>query len=90
MEVSSQAMRIFYTSLGKLYTSRSQKGGLRLHRGLMLIRMIKSSSDIYNLATASVLRAQQDAEKPAEMCTAAEMEEEEDTETMEESLTGQG
>ncbi|XP_061892360.1 immediate early response gene 2 protein-like [Entelurus aequoreus] len=90
MEVSSQAMRIFYTSLGKLYTSRSQKGGLRLHRGLMLIRMIKSSSDIYNLATASVLRAQQDAEKPAAMCTATEMEEDEDTETMEESLTGQG
>nr|XP_057906455.1 immediate early response gene 2 protein-like [Doryrhamphus excisus] len=89
MDASSQAMKIFYTSLGKLYTSHSQKGGLRLHRSLMLIRLIKCSSDIYNSTTDRVLRAQQDAENPAEMCTAAEMEEggEEDAEKVEDSLT---
>lgn len=66
MELSTQALRIYYASWGKLHSSRVQRGGQRLHRSLMLIQMIESSSDLYYSALASAQGGQQVAASPTE------------------------
>ncbi|XP_019958362.1 immediate early response gene 2 protein [Paralichthys olivaceus] len=53
MEVSAEAKRIMVVALGKLYSSRSQRGGLRLHRSLLLTLVMKSARDIYHEAQAT-------------------------------------
>lgn len=50
MEVSAEAKRIMVVALGKLYSSRTQRGGLRLHRSLLLTMVMKSARDIYHAA----------------------------------------
>nr|XP_020443973.1 immediate early response gene 2 protein-like [Monopterus albus] len=50
MEVSAEAKRIMAVALGKLYSSRAQRGGLRLHRSLLLTLVMKSARDIYHAA----------------------------------------
>ncbi|CAL1589110.1 unnamed protein product [Knipowitschia caucasica] len=50
MEVGAEAKRIMVVALGKLYTSRSQRGGLRLHRSLLLTLVMKSARDMYHSA----------------------------------------
>ncbi|KAG9340397.1 hypothetical protein JZ751_021510 [Albula glossodonta] len=50
MEVSAEAKRIMVQALGKLYNSRSQRGGLRLHRSLLLTLVMKTARDIYHSA----------------------------------------
>ncbi|XP_029998044.1 immediate early response gene 2 protein [Sphaeramia orbicularis] len=50
MEVSAEAKRIMVVALGKLYSSRTQRGGLRLHRSLLLTLVMKSARDIYHAA----------------------------------------
>ncbi|XP_017277369.1 immediate early response gene 2 protein [Kryptolebias marmoratus] len=59
MEVSAEAKRIMVVALGKLYGSRTQRGGLRLHRSLLLTLVMKSARDIYHAAqtTAETLAA---------------------------------
>ncbi|XP_070779845.1 immediate early response gene 2 protein [Enoplosus armatus] len=52
MEVSAEAKRIMVVALGKLYSSRTQRGGLRLHRSLLLTLVMKSARDIYHAAQA--------------------------------------
>lgn len=39
-------------ALGKLYSSRTQRGGLRLHRSLLLTLVMKSARDMYHAAQA--------------------------------------
>lgn len=51
MEVSAEAKRIMVVALGKLYSSRTQRGGLRLHRSLLLTLVMKSARDIYHTAS---------------------------------------
>lgn len=53
MEVSAEAKRIMVVALGKLYSSRTQRGGLRLHRSLLLTLVMKSARDIYHEAQAT-------------------------------------
>uniref|UniRef100_A0A3Q3NFH5 Immediate early response 2a n=1 Tax=Mastacembelus armatus TaxID=205130 RepID=A0A3Q3NFH5_9TELE len=53
MEVSAEAKRIMVVALGKLYSSRSQRGGLRLHRSLLLTLVMKSARDIYHAAQSA-------------------------------------
>ncbi|XP_040010920.1 immediate early response gene 2 protein [Xiphias gladius] len=53
MELSAEAKRIMVVALGKLYSSRSQRGGLRLHRSLLLTLVMKSARDIYHAAQAT-------------------------------------
>lgn len=53
MEVSAEAKRIMVVALGKLYTSRTQRGGLRLHRSLLLSLVMKSARDMYHEAQAA-------------------------------------
>ncbi|XP_037545507.1 immediate early response gene 2 protein [Nematolebias whitei] len=54
MEVSAEAKRIMVVALGKLYGSRTQRGGLRLHRSLLLTLVMKSARDIYHAAQTTV------------------------------------
>ncbi|XP_010785435.1 immediate early response gene 2 protein-like [Notothenia coriiceps] len=48
MEVNAEARRILAVSISKLYASRSQRGGLRLHRSLLLSLVMRSARDIYH------------------------------------------
>ncbi|KAJ0001016.1 hypothetical protein NQD34_006036 [Periophthalmus magnuspinnatus] len=50
MEVGAEAKRIMVVALGKLYSSRTQRGGLRLHRSLLLTLVMKSARDMYHAA----------------------------------------
>lgn len=53
MEVSAEAKRIMVHALGKLYSSRAQRGGHRLHRSLLLTLVMQSARDIYHASQAS-------------------------------------
>lgn len=50
MDVNAEAKRIMTLSLGKLYSSRTQRGGLRLHRSLLLSLVMRTARDIYHTA----------------------------------------
>ncbi|XP_026880898.2 immediate early response gene 2 protein [Electrophorus electricus] len=50
MDISGQAKRIMVQALSKMYSSRTQRGGLRLHRSLLLTLVMKSARDIYHSA----------------------------------------
>ncbi|KAM4611319.1 immediate early response 2b [Polymixia lowei] len=52
MDVNTEAKRILAVSISKLYASRSQRGGLRLHRSLLLSLVMRSARDIYHSACA--------------------------------------
>lgn len=52
MEVNAEARRILAVSISKLYASRSQRGGLRLHRSLLVSLVMKSARDIYHSSAA--------------------------------------
>ncbi|XP_041829236.1 immediate early response gene 2 protein [Melanotaenia boesemani] len=72
MEVSAEAKRIMVVALGKLYSSRTQRGGLRLHRSLLLTLVMKSARDIYHAAQTTVENVPVEAEQQqpaAEMTT---------------------
>ncbi|KAM4530041.1 immediate early response gene 2 protein [Odontesthes bonariensis] len=72
MEVSAEAKRIMVVALGKLYSSRTQRGGLRLHRSLLLTLVMKSARDIYHAAQTtveSVSAAGEQQQYAAEMST---------------------
>ncbi|NP_001297909.1 immediate early response 2a [Esox lucius] len=47
MEVNDEAKRILVQALGKLYSSRSQRGGAHLHRSLLLTLVMQSARDVY-------------------------------------------
>lgn len=48
MDVCTEAKRIMVQALGKMYTLRTQRGGLRLHRSLLITLAMKSARDIYH------------------------------------------
>ncbi|XP_051744485.1 immediate early response gene 2 protein [Ctenopharyngodon idella] len=50
MDVTAEAKQIMVQALSKLYSSRTQRGGLRLHRSLLLTLVMKSARDIYHSA----------------------------------------
>ncbi|KAJ8383742.1 hypothetical protein AAFF_G00215840 [Aldrovandia affinis] len=50
MEVNTEVKRIITLSLGKLYSSRSQRGGMKLHRSLLLSLVMRTARDIYHSA----------------------------------------
>ncbi|CAL8332905.1 unnamed protein product [Lota lota] len=69
MDVNTEAKRILAVSISKLYASRSQRGGLRLHRSLLLSLVMRSARDIYHSAYAQAAAeeaAAADAEKEIE------------------------
>lgn len=68
MEVNVEARRILAVSISKLYASRTQRGGLRLHRSLLLSLVMRSARDIYHSSRDSEgpIGAQQAPEEPME------------------------
>lgn len=48
MNLNEEAKRIMALSISKLYSSRTQRGGLRLHRSLLLSLVMRSARDIYH------------------------------------------
>lgn len=66
MEVNAEARRILAVSISKLYASRTQRGGLRLHRSLLLSMVMRSARDIYHSSRESEGQsgAQPAAEEP--------------------------
>uniref|UniRef100_A0A3Q3FTT2 Immediate early response 2b n=2 Tax=Kryptolebias marmoratus TaxID=37003 RepID=A0A3Q3FTT2_KRYMA len=64
MEVNIEAKRILAVSISKLYASRTQRGGLRLHRSLLLSLVMRSARDIYH--------ASRECEAPSEAQSAPE------------------
>ncbi|XP_067285055.1 immediate early response gene 2 protein [Pseudorasbora parva] len=50
MDVTAEARQIMVQALSKIYSSRTQRGGLRLHRSLLLTLVMKSARDIYHSA----------------------------------------
>lgn len=57
MEVQKEAQRIMTLSVWKMYHSRMQRGGLRLHRSLQLSLVMRSARELY-------LSAKVDAHEP--------------------------
>lgn len=57
MEVQKEAQRIMTLSVWKMYHSRMQRGGLRLHRSLQLSLVMRSARELY-------LSAKLDAQEP--------------------------
>lgn len=55
MEVKAEARRILTVSLSKLYASRTQRGGLRLHRSLLLSMVMRTARDCYHSSWESEL-----------------------------------
>ncbi|KAA0707596.1 Immediate early response gene 2 protein [Triplophysa tibetana] len=48
--MDTEARRIMALSISKLYSSRTQRGGLRLHRSLLLSMTMRAARDIYHAA----------------------------------------
>ncbi|XP_051956979.1 immediate early response gene 2 protein-like [Xyrauchen texanus] len=48
--MDAEAKRIMTLSVSKLYSLRIQRGGLRLHRSLLLFMTMRATRDIYNTA----------------------------------------
>lgn len=74
MEVNAEARRILAVSISKLYASRTQRGGLRLHRSLLLSLVMKSARDIYHSSRESEgpVDAQQSTEEAMDACSGPE------------------
>lgn len=72
MEVNAEARRILAVSISKLYASRSQRGGLRLHRSLLVSLVMKSARDIYHSTAAVMERAAVSTEEAMEAMDTAE------------------
>ncbi|KAM6972411.1 immediate early response 2b [Aplochiton taeniatus] len=62
MDVSTEAKRIMAVSISKLYASRSQRGGMRLHRSLLLSMVMRSARDIYHSACLAREKEEQSAQ----------------------------
>ncbi|KAK5856451.1 hypothetical protein PBY51_008044 [Eleginops maclovinus] len=74
MEVTAEAKRIMVVALGKLYSSRTQRGGLRLHRSLLLTMVMKSARDMYHAAQETEWAAAEEQQPPTEEPTGAQIE----------------
>lgn len=74
MEVNIEAKRILAVSISKLYASRTQRGGLRLHRSLLLSLVMRSARDIYHASRESEAPscAQSAPEEPMETSSGSE------------------
>ncbi|XP_072240713.1 immediate early response 2b [Leuresthes tenuis] len=73
MEVNVEARRILAVSISKLYASRTQRGGLRLHRSLLLSMVMRSARDIYHSSRESEgpSTAQSTPEEPMDTSSSA-------------------
>jgi len=70
MEFKLEAHRIVSISLGKIYNSRVQRGGIKLHKNLLVSLVLRSARQVY-LSDPAAPRAG-DAEPGASMTGAGE------------------
>lgn len=82
MDMNAEATRIMTLSLRKLYSSRAQRGGLRLHRSLLLSLVMRTARDMYQ--AAQLLR-----ESEAEIAAARSANEQLATEEQMDTSSGQ-
>lgn len=76
MDVSAEAKRIMVQALGKMYSSRNQRGGLSLHRSLLLTLVMKAARDVYHsVRVVDTTTATQDTRQPAAADRLAETDE---------------
>ncbi|XP_055519955.1 immediate early response gene 5-like protein [Leucoraja erinacea] len=47
MDMKAEAQRVMAVALGKMYSSRLQRGGARLHRSLLLSLVLRGAQDVY-------------------------------------------
>ena len=47
MEFKLEAHRIVSISLGKIYSARGQRGGLKLHKNLLVSLVLRSARQVY-------------------------------------------
>lgn len=66
MEVQKEAQRIMTLSVWKMYHSRVQRGGMRLHRSLQLSLVMRSAREVYLSA-----RLEDDQEENGDPCAPA-------------------
>ncbi|XP_053508718.1 immediate early response gene 2 protein [Ictalurus furcatus] len=50
MEVCAEAKRVMMQALSKMYSSRNQRGGIPLHRSLLLSLVMRAARDAYHSA----------------------------------------
>ncbi|XP_007901144.1 immediate early response gene 5 protein [Callorhinchus milii] len=75
MEFKVEAHRIMTISLGKIYSSRVQRGGIKLHRNLLVSLVLRSARQVY-LSDQEELCLQEMSQAPAEQGSSwAEIEE---------------
>lgn len=65
MEVQKEAQRIMTLSVWKMYHSRMQRGGLRLHRSLQLSLVMRSARELYLSAKVEAHEQPEVASPPA-------------------------
>ncbi|KAF3688015.1 Immediate early response gene 2 protein [Channa argus] len=71
MEVNAEARRILAVSISKLYASRTQRGGLRLHRSLLVSLVMRSARDIYHSSRESEVPSDAQSTQEEPMDTSA-------------------
>ncbi|XP_060758444.1 immediate early response gene 2 protein [Neoarius graeffei] len=54
MEVCAEAKRVMVQALSKMYSSRTQRGGIPLHRSLLLTLVMRAARDAYHSARGPV------------------------------------
>lgn len=69
MDVSNEAKRIMVQALGKMYTLRTQRGGLRLHRSVLITLVMKSARDIYHSCRIACENQEQEQASATEVTT---------------------
>lgn len=58
MEFKLEAHRIVSISLGKIYNSRVQRGGIKLHKNLLVSLVLRSARQVYLSRSRSALPSQ--------------------------------
>ncbi|XP_010871022.1 immediate early response 2b [Esox lucius] len=81
MDVSAEAKRIMAVSISKLYASRTQRGGMRLHRCLLLSVVMRSARDLYHSACLAKEREELGTAQPVPVTATEEKGEAMDTTT---------
>lgn len=89
MDITAEAKQVMVHALSKMYSSRTQRGGLRLHRSLLLTLVMRSARDIYHSArltseeklqsdTRGVTESPAQAEEPMDTTSSTETQATED------------
>lgn len=89
MEVQKEAQRIMTLSVWKMYHSRMQRGGLRLHRSLQLSLVMRSARELY-LSAKVEAHEQPEGPSPPTRCSDPRLHSPREAQTAAESATLDG